>query len=42
MVTESFKANPVAGIRACEKGECDRLGSIGVEDNISTGKEEYI
>ncbi len=41
MVKKFYKANLVPGLRVCEKGGCDSLGSIGdVEDNISEGKEE--
>jgi hypothetical protein len=27
MTTEYYKQNPVSGLRICEKGECDSLGS---------------
>ena len=41
MVTEFYKENPLPGLRVCEKGECDSLGSIGdVEDDISEDEEE--
>ena len=41
MVTEFYKENPLPGLRVCEKGECDSLGSIGgVEDDISEDDEE--
>ncbi len=41
MVTEVNKANPVSGLRVCEKEECDSLGSIDdVEDDISEGIEK--
>ena len=38
MVTEFYKANPVPGFGACEKGECDSLGSV--EDDIRDDEEE--
>ena len=41
MVTEFYMANTVPGLRVCEKGECDSLGSSGdVEDAMSDVKEE--
>ena len=41
MVTAFHKANPVPGLRVCEKEKCDSLGSVGdVEDDISHGEEE--
>ena len=41
MLAEFQKTNPVSGLRVCEKGECDSLGSIDdVEDDISEGIEK--
>ena len=40
-MTEVYKENPHPGLRVCEKGECDNLGSIGgVEDDIIGDEEE--
>ena len=29
MAIEFYNVNPVLGLRVCDKGECDNLGSIG-------------